>query len=59
MLVSDKLVGDFIQEEMKESTGIDKLIMYDALVVKMSSMLSKSNKEKKLHSLHLKKRGKV
>ena len=52
MLVSDKLVYDFIQEEHKNSNRIDSLILYDAMMVKMSSTMSKSKKKQMIQSLH-------
>lgn len=45
MLVSDKLVEDFIEEEYKNSNRIEQLILYDAMMVKMSSTMSKSKRK--------------
>lgn len=57
MIISEQIIKDFINEEVKKnhSAGFLNMILEDAITVKMSSMLSITKKKKMIKSLHMKK----
>ena len=57
MLISEQIIKDFINEEVKktQSDGFQNMILDDGLTVKMSSMLNITKRKKKIKSLHMRK----
>jgi len=52
--MSEQLISNFIEEEMKVNKGSEEQMLYDQLVVKYSSGLGNTLKTNKMRNLHLK-----
>ncbi|CDW77162.1 UNKNOWN [Stylonychia lemnae] len=52
MYVADEMILNFINDEVKENGSMDKQILQDALMVKMSGIFNASKRQRRLRTLH-------